>query len=81
MTWSFKKHGAGVKFTNTDDGRLVDICECIDQPELFDKWRLSHYLESINNSNCNLADELTGLCMSGQVLISKDHPKLLFLAR
>ena len=80
MHWNFKKHGAGVEFSSIDDGRLIDICEHIDQPDLFDEWRLTIYLESINRDVGNLKDELEDLCQLGQVLISKEYPKLLLLS-
>jgi hypothetical protein len=81
IIWSYKKHGSGVKFIRADDGRLVDICERIDQPELFSEWRLSLYLESIHRKDYNLKGELAILCQSGQVLSSKEHPRLLSLAQ
>ncbi|MEC4091932.1 MULTISPECIES: DUF6896 domain-containing protein [Pseudoalteromonas] len=81
MYWNFKKHGAGVEFSCVDDGRLVDVCEHIDQPDLFDEWRLSLYLESIHKEDCNLKGELAGLRQSGQVLSNNEYPRLLLLAQ
>lgn len=81
MYWNFKKHGAGVEFSSVDDGRLVDVCEHINQPNLFDEWRLSLYLESIHKEDYNLKGELAGLCQSLLVLPSKEYPRLLLLAQ
>ena len=81
MYWNFKKHGSGVEFSCVDDGRFVDVCEHIEQPNLFDEWRLSFYLVSIHEGDYNLKSELAGLCQSGQVLPSKKYPRLLLLAQ
>lgn len=77
--WNFKKHGAGVEFCSVENGAIVDVCEHIDQPNLFDEWRLSLYLESIHKEGFKLKDELSGLCESGQIQSSKKYPKLLHL--
>lgn len=77
--WNFKKHGAGVEFSSVDDGVIVDVCEHIDQANLFDEWRLSLYLESIHKEAFKLKDELSDLCESGQVQRSKKYPQLLHL--
>lgn len=74
--WNFKKHGVGVEFSNVDDGTIVDVCERIDQPNLFDEWRLSLYLESTHKESSELKDDLSGLRESGQIQPSKEYPKL-----
>ena len=77
--WFFKKHGQGFEFRNVNDQRLVDITERIDQPNLFDEWRLHLYFESIDRSSCDLKSELKSAIELGQIIPSPEFPNLLSL--
>lgn len=77
--WSFRKHGAGVEFSSVDNGTIVDVCERINQPNLFDEWRLSLYFESIHKEGSELKGGLSELIESGLIQRSEEHPKLLRL--
>lgn len=64
--WLFRKHGTGVEFTNKKNSKVVDICNNITQPNLFDSWRLETYLESIGEPEVdNLEEELATLNRAG----------------
>lgn len=46
--WEWSRHGAGVEFTRTKDGVVVDAhVGLAEVPEAIDGWRLSTYLESL----------------------------------
>jgi hypothetical protein len=45
--WEFQKHGAGVSFSKTSTGTVIDAhIEMFDAPDAFDAWRLVQYFES-----------------------------------
>jgi hypothetical protein len=45
-TWTFQRHGAGLRFTSALDGRVVDMHENLPRSDVIDAWRLLQYLES-----------------------------------
>lgn len=44
--WTFKKHGVGLEFRNTQTGEVIDAHDHIELPEAFDAWRITLYCES-----------------------------------
>lgn len=68
--WSFKKHGAGLRFTSSH-GVAVDVHRHPDEPDLFDAWRLLQYIESaaaewqVTPSESELSAELEKLSIAG----------------
>lgn len=48
-TWQFRKHGLGVSFTNVNSRIIVDVHQYINEPELFDTWRIATYLGSLGH--------------------------------
>jgi hypothetical protein len=44
--WKFTKHGGGVLFSRIGDGLTVDMHKHLDNPKIFDAWRLRQFLES-----------------------------------
>jgi hypothetical protein len=48
--WRFHKHGSGISFERegNDPKLIVDMARFVNQPEIFNGWRLSIYLNSIN---------------------------------
>lgn len=49
--WTFKKHGVGLEFRNTQTGEVVDAHDHIERPEAFDAWRITLYCESRKLAN------------------------------
>lgn len=47
--WSFRRHGLGILFEryNKVPNIKIDVTNFIDNPNIFDTWRLSIYLNSI----------------------------------
>jgi hypothetical protein len=45
-TWTFQRHGAGLRFTSASDGRVVDMHQSLPRSDVIDAWRLLQYLES-----------------------------------
>lgn len=49
--WRFIRHGAGVRYTGSQSGRVVDPHEAmLDHPDAFDPWRLKQYFDSLSIS-------------------------------
>lgn len=46
--WKFTRHGVGLKFERLADGLLVDMHKYVNKPELFDAWRVKHFLLAFN---------------------------------
>lgn len=55
--WIFKKHGLGVKFTNSNDGRIVDVHNYINDCDRIDAWRLVQYIDSLKISHIQMNEE------------------------
>lgn len=77
--WNYKKHGSGVEF-RCSDGRVVDVCERLDEPDLFSEWRISLYLQSVDKDVENLQVDLLSLRQSGHLVSSRKFPGLLTLS-
>lgn len=70
--WSFRRHGTGLIFTNSN-GTVVDVPKYLENPDLFDSWRLLQYLESMLPehqpiSESELSTEIERLVRSGLLL-------------
>jgi len=59
--WSFRKHGAGVAFTRTDTGVVVDVHAHADDPALFDLWRLRTYFGSLGGRGVKVVNSAAGM--------------------
>jgi len=46
VSWTFQRHGAGLKFTSALDGRVIDMHQNLPRSDVIDAWRLLQYLES-----------------------------------
>lgn len=54
-TWSFQRHGAGLRFTSVADGRVVDMHQSLPKSNVIDAWRLLQYLESQGSGELEFA--------------------------
>jgi hypothetical protein len=71
-SWSFRKHGTGLIFTNFS-GAVIDVPQYLESPDLFDSWRLLRYLESMlpehrTITESELSTEMERLVRSGMLL-------------
>lgn len=44
--WEYRKHGLGICFKNVVSTKEIDVVRHIENPLIFDQWRLEIYLES-----------------------------------
>ena len=52
QTWATKVHGIGILFKNTSTGEIIDMhVGVLENPDVFDAWRLFQYSESIKGKN------------------------------
>lgn len=59
-SWTYKLHGAGVRFQHGATGRQVDIHRSPDRPELFDSWRLRTYFGSLGRRGVKMVEREIG---------------------
>lgn len=45
-SWTFQRHGAGLRFTSDVGGHVVDMHQNLPRSDVIDAWRLLQYLES-----------------------------------
>jgi len=58
--WEFRRHGAGVAFQQRGSRLLVDVHVSLDDPGVFDQWRLRSYFGSLQQRGRSLLDRATG---------------------
>ena len=75
VEWSFHKHGAGLLFENQKSGAIVDIHKHIQQPKIFDLWRLERFLESVGHKDvCDKLElYLEEVIRQGKIVESVEH--------
>lgn len=56
-TWSFSKHGSGVRFKSVPSGIVVDVHNEFQRPDLFDHWRLRTYFGSLRKEGARMVKE------------------------
>ena len=54
-SWTFQRHGAGLRFTSAADGRVVDMHRDLPRSDVIDAWRLLQYLESQGDGELEFA--------------------------
>jgi hypothetical protein len=58
--WQFTRHGSGVLFRELCSGRKVDVPIEVDNPEVFDLWRLGTYFGSLGRTGVKLLERASG---------------------
>ncbi len=58
--WDFKVHGGGIMFEERSSRHRVDVHVRIDDPRVFDAWRLGTYFRSKGAPARKLLDKATG---------------------
>jgi hypothetical protein len=70
--WTFRRHGAGIKFTSSD-GVIVDAHRAVTVVNGIDAWRLARYLSSIKKfdvSHRDLEKTFSELSKTGDLHLS-----------
>lgn len=55
FSWTFQRHGAGLRFMSAVDGRVVDMHQNLPRSDVIDAWRLLQYLESQSRGELEFA--------------------------
>ncbi|WFQ79603.1 hypothetical protein PXH59_18985 [Xenorhabdus sp. SF857] len=64
-SWSFLKHGKGIKFFEISTNIIVDIHNNINNPKIVDIWRLIQYFSC--NSEKEIEQVLKEMVLSGEL--------------
>jgi hypothetical protein len=57
--WRFTRHGAGLSFKEQSTRRVIDVHNRVDEPHLFDHWRLATYFGSLGPSGMRVLERVT----------------------
>lgn len=71
LDWDFGRHGVGVTFESTTKV-VIDIHDNFFTPDVVDIWRIEQFLESINQNVENIESRFSQLCLSGQMIRTKN---------
>lgn len=58
--WTFQRHGSGVSFKRRADGCTIDVHTRVQEPTVFDAWRLRTYFGSLGRRGIKLIDKACG---------------------